>query len=218
MWTGCFPIDGQWVLESNLGMCGVVYEWLASSVLRATTQGNVDHDLFDKLASSAPSCSKDVLAFLGPSIMDAKAFTRISPSAIILPSLLVGEKPGVAEIARACYEDIAYACRGNIEQMEEVCPNIDFRVRTAGGLARSGLVLQILADVLKRPVLVPVERRASVIGGAVAAISFLDSKNPKQVISDLVELNEIKPSGDSTLYDLSYRRWRLIYDKLGGLM
>lgn len=217
MWTGCFPIDDQWVLESNSGICGTVFDWLASSVLRLKRGDNIDYEQFDQLAKSAPSGSWDVCAFLGPSIMDARAFTNVVPALIILPSLMVGRKPGASEIARACYEDIAYACRGNFEQMQEVWRTVEPTFRVAGNLAKSEVLVQILADVLARKVVTPTERRASAIGSAIAGISFLQSKKPRDVVSELVELRSTAPSKASEAYSSSYSRWRRLYDKLGDL-
>jgi autoinducer 2 (AI-2) kinase len=218
IWTGCFPIDGQWVLESNSGICGLAYEWVASLILSHASSGPIDHELYERLAKSAPPCSRDLFTFLGPRVMDASSFTKISPSAIIFTSLLMGQKPGAAELARACLEEIAYAIRGNIEQLGAVTAIMDQYVRAAGGMTNSGLILQILADVLSRPLLVPREKRASAVGCAVAGISFLDSKNPRSVVSEVIKPIEIKPSGDSARYSSAYKRWKFIYERLFDLL
>ena len=218
MWTGCYPLDGQWVLESNSGMCGAIFDWLALSILQVSKAGGVDHARFDDLARSAPRGSHDVNAFLGPSIMDAKTFTQVSPAVIAMPSLLVGRRPGIPEIARACYEDIAFACKGNLEQMKEVWPAIEPSFRAAGGLSNSGVLMQILADALAMSVITPVESRASAVGASIAAWSYLRSRKPRDMISEMVRLKTTVPTQDSEEYQSDYRRWRLIYDKVRELM
>jgi len=217
MWTGCFPIDGRWVLESNSGMCGTIFDWLALSVLQITKEGSVDYGRFDDMAGSSPRGSRDVSAFLGPSIMNASAFTRVYPAAIIMPSLLFGRRPAAPEIARAYYEDVAFTCKGNVEQMREVWPEMEQGFRAAGGMSNSKVLSQILADVLAVPVMVPTERRASAIGASVACWSFLKSKKPDDVADEVVRLETVLPSHDSEGYQSDYRRWRLIYDKIGSL-
>ena len=217
MWTGCFPIDGRWVLESNSGMCGTIFDWLALSVLQITKEGSVDYGRFDDMAGSSPRGSRDVSAFLGPSIMNASAFTRVYPAAIIMPSLLFGRRPAAPEIARAYYEDVAFTCKGNVEQMREVWPEMEQGFRAAGGMSNSKVLSQILADVLAVPVMVPTERRASAIGASVACWSFLKSKKPDDVADEVVRLETVLPSHDSEGYQSDYRRWRLIYDKVGSL-
>lgn len=218
MWTGCFPVDGQWVLESNSGVCGTVFDWLATSVLQIMRRGRSDYRRFDRLAKSASRGSGDVAAFLGPSIMDARAFTQVSPAAIVMPSLVAGRRPAAPEIARACYEDIAFACKGNLEQMNEVWHEIEPNFRAAGGLSNSEVLIQILADVLSRAIVIPVERRASAIGASVACWSFLRSEKPVDVVKDIVKKKVVTPSQESDAYQADYRRWRLIYSRLGSLV
>jgi autoinducer 2 (AI-2) kinase len=217
-WTSCYPIDDQWVLESNSGMCGAIFDWLALSVLQVSRAGGVDYARFDDLAKSAPRGSLDVNAFLGPSIMDARAFTQVSPATIVMPSLLIGKRPGAPEIARACYEDIAYACKGNLEQMKEVWPTTEPNFRAGGGLSKSDVLMQILADVLATPVITPVESRTSAVGASIAAWSYLRSKRPKDIISETVRTRTTVSTKDSEPYQSDYRRWRLIYDKVRELM
>lgn len=218
MWTGCFPIDGQWVLESNSGVCGTVFDWLATSVLQIMKRGSLDYKQFDKLAKSASRGSADVAAFLGPSIMDARAFAQVLPAAIVMPSLVAGRKPAAAEMARACYEDIAFACKGNLEQMKEVWHEMEPNFMAAGGLSNSEVLIHILADVLSTPIVTPVERRASAIGASVACWSFLRSEKPRDVIKDMVKGKVVTPSEESDAYQADYRRWRLIYSRLGSLV
>jgi len=218
MWTGCFPIDGRWVLESNSGVCGTVFDWLAASVLQITKRGSVDYERFDRLTKLAPRGSGDVTAFLGPSIMDARAFTQVLPAAIVMPSLVAGRRPAASEIARACYEDIAFTCKGNLEQMREVWHEMDPRFMAAGGLSKSDVLIQILADVLATAIVTPVERRASAVGASVACWSFLRSEKPRDVVRDIVKAKITTPSEESDGYQFDYRRWRLIYDKLGSLV
>ncbi|MEM2056986.1 MAG: FGGY-family carbohydrate kinase, partial [Thermoproteota archaeon] len=107
---------------------------------------------------------------------------EVSPAAIFLPPLMIGEKPGANDIARACYENIAFACRANLEQMREVASSIRTPIIVSGGLSNSNTLIQILADVLAMPVATPLERRASAVGASVACWSFLRSDNPQRIV------------------------------------
>lgn len=218
MWTGCFPLNGLWVLESNLGVCGNIFDWLAYSVLMIRKGDSIDYARFDELAGSASRGSRNTLAFLGPSIMDARKFMEVSPAAVILPSLVVGEKPEASDIARACYENIAFACRGNLDQAREVFPNILTPIIASGGLTNSSLLIQILADVLAAPVATPFERRASAVGASVACWSFLRSEDPRHIVERMVELKTVNPTPGSGDYESEYGRWRLIYRRLRSLV
>ena len=217
MWTGCFPMGERWVLESNSGMCGTIFDWLALSVLQITKDGSIDYDRFEEMVRSAPRGSRDVSVFLGPSIMNASALTQVSPAAIVMPSLLVGRRPAAPDIARAYYEDVAFTCKGNLEQMREVWPRMHQELRAAGGMSNSMVLTRILADVLAIPVVVPAEKRASAVGASIAGWSFVRSERPSDVTAEIVELEKTDPSNESQDYQSDYRRWRLIYDKIGSL-
>jgi len=207
----------RWVLESNSGMCGTIFDWLALSVLQITKDGSIDYDRFEEMVRSAPRGSRDVSVFLGPSIMNASALTQVSPAAIVMPSLLVGRRPAAPDIARAYYEDVAFTCKGNLEQMREVWPRMHQELRAAGGMSNSMVLTRILADVLAIPVVVPAEKRASAVGASIAGWSFVRSERPSDVTAEIVELEKTDPSNESQDYQSDYRRWRLIYDKIGSL-
>jgi sugar (pentulose or hexulose) kinase len=149
--------------------------------------------------------------------MDAKSFTSPVPSAFFLPSLAFGRKPTAGDFARSCYENIAYACRGNLEEMAEVWPSLEGSFRASGSLTRSKVLKQILADVLNRPLLVPSEDRASAIGGAVAGWSSIESKTPRKIVEQMVELSATAPSEDAADYEAYFSRWKLISRNLGSL-
>jgi len=102
--------------------------------------------------------------------------------------------------------------------MKEVWPEVEPNFRAAGGLSNSEALLQIIADVLAVPVISPAERRASAIGSAIAGFSFVESENPSKIVRDTIELNKMMPSKDSEMYESIYRRWRLIYDRIGDLV
>ncbi len=217
MWTGCFPLDGLWILESNLGVCGNIFDWLAYDVLMIRKGDSVDYARFDKLAGSAPCGSRNTLAFLGPSIMDARRLMEVPPAAVILPSLFIGEKPKASDIARACYENIAFACRGNLDQAREVFPSILTPIIASGGLTNSSLLIQILADVLATPVATPFEPRASAVGASVACWSFLRSEDPRSIVERMVELKTVNPTSCYEDYQSNYWRWKLIYERLRSI-
>jgi sugar (pentulose or hexulose) kinase len=102
--------------------------------------------------------------------------------------------------------------------MKEVWPTTELSLRAGGGLSKSGVLMQVLADVLATPVITPVESRASAVGASIAAWSHLRSKRPKDIIGEIVSTKTTAPTKDSEPYQSDYRRWRLIYDKVRELM
>lgn len=170
LWTSCHLLPDVWVLEGNPGPAGAAHRWACNTLF-----GDGDWETFDELAAQAPVGAGGALGFLGPRIADYN-IPRLLWGGWLMP--LAGPLDGVGrtELARATLENIAFATQANLARMEELAPVTD-PVRLGGGLARSKLLPQILADVLGRPVEAHAGRIASVSGlgaamCAAAEVSF----------------------------------------------
>ena len=61
-WAGCYPLEGLWVAESNLGDAGNAYRWLKDTIL----DDNASFEEAELLAQEASAGAEGVVAFLGP--------------------------------------------------------------------------------------------------------------------------------------------------------
>lgn len=142
---GCSAVPGKWVLEANTLSSGSVYQWFNSCFY----PGQTDFTEIDREVSRVPPGANGVIAL--PDLSgkgcpewdgDARGtFWGLSFStsrADCARALLEGIACEIAE----CYFALAETVRGGS----------DFRVCSAGGLSKSELFNQMLADLIGKPV------------------------------------------------------------------
>ena len=108
-----------------------------------------------------------------------------------------------AHIARAMLEGVVFALR----QVSESLPGAS-EIRVTGGLSRSPVWLQMLADGLKQPVLAMTEGEAGALGAAQLAAGF--AVEPEV-------LARYQP-GNSSAYERAYSIYRQLYPALREVM
>jgi sugar (pentulose or hexulose) kinase len=84
-----------------------------------------------------------------------------------------GADAGLPDVLRATLEACAYAIRGNLEQLDEVSGARIERLHLGGGMSRIGLLPQMLADVIDRPVELARSPETSAVGAAMLAFVAL---------------------------------------------
>jgi xylulokinase len=109
---------------------------------------------------------------------------------------------GHADIARAYLEGVFFEVRRCIEVLAEALPIES--VRVGGGMSHSASTLQVLADVLGRPVAQTPVRSPAAIGAAVLARKLLGEPAPAMRMAAPV----LDPEPDAAgLYDSLYARY-----------
>ena len=176
IWMGAYAAPGRWVVESNGGMAGSVYAWYASTFAGGAAPGGASvppgspaghgpgvYDVLENEIEAAPPAQ--IQAWLGPQVANFSSIPFPGEATIKFPALGVFCTPTRGALARAVLENIAYAIKGNIEQL----PEKPALVRVCGGLSRSPSFVRLLAAVLGVPVVVPRVREATGTGAAIAA-------------------------------------------------
>ncbi len=190
LWSGAHVLPGLWVLESNGGSMGDALEWFARLLYPEAAR---PVELLLAEASEAPAGAGGILSSLGASLMDARQLS-LPVGGLTFSHLTAG--PGGARranLSRAALEGMAYAVRGNLEQILAVDPAPLPELHLGGGLARSVLWRQILSDVVARPVRAPLTAGASACGAALCAAVAAG------VFADLREAaRTLVPAGEST--------------------
>jgi len=220
--TGGYLLPDRWVLESNGGLAGAIYRWFAETFAGA----DPDYDQLEQEAAAAPT--GQVLAVLGPQIADFSCLRFPPPSLFRFPFLGALEEPITrGNFARSILESVAYAIRGNLEQIIAVsgraAPTLRLcsgqALHLCGGLARSGLLVQIVADVCERPVRVPVVREASCLGAGICAAVGAGAFPSLQAAARTMVRWEplVEPSPTARRYRRLYAQWRKLLDKAVGL-
>ena len=70
-WTCCHAVPGRWIVESNAGATGLVFDWWSKIV-------QADYSTLDDEAAKSPPGSNGVLAMVGSSVFDAKSMRAFS--------------------------------------------------------------------------------------------------------------------------------------------
>jgi autoinducer 2 (AI-2) kinase len=149
LWTVHHALPGGFALESNAGGLGEGLAWIAG-LLHPTEAHPILHFLAD--ASRAPHGSAGLLSTLGAEVMDARSFKLPVGNLTVNYLTSAGDPDRRRHLARSVAEGMAFALRANAEQVESDTRTVSPRVRLTGGVARSALVGQLLADVFDRPV------------------------------------------------------------------
>lgn len=187
LWCFCLTED-LWAYGGIVTNVGNAYQWFATKVLGAAGLAERDaYDIMDRAAAAvAPGC--DGLYFL-PYLRKARSpywDGRLKGSMFGLTA-----DHSAGHMARAMLEAIAFDLRTIVDIMRKKLPLASHVVLT-GGLSRSPIIPQLLADVLNTEVRVPDDGEGSIGGAAILALRGLGaidrlafSGGPRAAVSHL---------------------------------
>ncbi|MBM3957801.1 MAG: hypothetical protein FJ313_07105, partial [Gemmatimonadetes bacterium] len=164
LWAGCHVVPKRWVLESNAGAAGEVLDWLGDLLFPRDPAGA--SRLVAEAAFSEPGAG-GFLSSLGAQIFHASQLGL--PVETLSFSHLSAPSSNQRHLARAVLEGLAFSVRANLDQLLTVGKAAASPIALGGGLSRSRLWAQILANVTGRPVEVAGTPQASLLGAAVCA-------------------------------------------------
>jgi sugar (pentulose or hexulose) kinase len=208
-WASVHAAPGRWILESNAGETGRAWEWVANLL-------SVTPESAGRIAASAPAGSRDVMTAIGSPAMRASAMTA-GVGAIAFPLPLVMSDAGLPEVLRSTVEACAYAIRSNLEQLDDASGARIERLHLGGGMSRIGLLPQLLADVIDRPVELAPSPETSAVGAAMLAFVAIGR------FGSLADAAEAMTGGRLTFeprarqsaeYDDHYARWRELSQRM----
>jgi sugar (pentulose or hexulose) kinase len=155
---------------------------------------------------------------IGASIMDSRKGSILPWGGIFFP-LPFGEYAPLT-LLRAALESAAFAVRANLEQLERVSgqaftPDTPLVI---GGGAAQGFWPQLVADSLRKKVVVAREAEVSGLGAAMCAATgaalYPDLPTAARSMAHTGKVLEPRPIGN---LEQLYRRWRSAYEGLAGL-
>lgn len=214
-WTGAHSLAGLWSLECSAGLCGITYEWLRQMFGGEQSAEEAYETMSAEAEEERPG---SVLAFMGPWIADHGRLQLPSRVGFLAPFPMKLEPPLTrSKMARALLENIAFALRGNLSQLEEISGRKTGALWVCGGLSRSRLLTQIIADICQVPVRVPPVREASALGAAMCAATGAGIYDSLKEASEgmLGQPQVVEPEPEMRgLYRTLYKRWLKTYDRL----
>ena len=167
MWAGRHVVAQQWVLESNAGPLGEVFERVAH-----TLYPNPLHPISHLTAEAeeAPVGSGGILSNLGAVLMNGREMSiPIGSITLTHMALPEGDPATRGHVGRALLEGMAYGLRSNIDQIRAASGVEVSELRLTGGMSRSPFWSQLLSCVLNARVEVPVTVETSALGAAICA-------------------------------------------------
>jgi xylulokinase len=187
------PVKPFWNLSGVVSTTGKAIEWGRDLL------GIESYDEFYALAKTARSDTRG-LVFL-PYLAGERAPVWDPSKRGVIRGL--GLDTGRPEFARSVLEGICFAIRDITGIMEETGAVID-ELRVAGSLSGSDLLNQIKADITKKPVFVPVQKEAVLMGLAVIGSCVLTQyASFAEAASALVKIDKefLPDAKNAVLYD-----------------
>jgi autoinducer 2 (AI-2) kinase len=216
-WTGVHALSCLWSLECSAGLAGFAYQWLWEAF------GNDEameepYVLLSAEAEEEPPGS--AMAFMGPWIADHGRLEFQAQVGFLAPFPMMLTPPLTRpKMARAILENIAFAVRGNLAQLEEISSRKVQSLALCGGLTRAKVFNRIVADVCQIPVRVPAIKEASALGAAMCAAVggevYPDLDTATERMANWEEVVEPDPAMRGR-YTTLYKRWLKTYHKLLG--
>ena len=220
-WAGCYPLEGLWVADSNLGDAGNAYRWLKDTLLGS----DASFEQVEQLARQASAASEGVATFLGPGpVSSLKAGLKMG--GLIFSTPLIFQETTRGQLFRAALENIAYSVKANLATLREVT-GLDIQtIYLGGGMAASRTLATTLANVLELTVRRSGTPQTSARGAAlVAAVSTDPSLTPSASLRPSLEqaaeaaandCEEVEPGAASEMaqYQEYYHQWMHLYKRL----
>jgi autoinducer-2 kinase len=212
LWTSCHVVPGRWVLESNGGDTGGTYRWLLGLLF-----GGEDADAHARAEEAVAAIADDgrhVVAHIGPAIFNLAEMNPFQPAGIMFrfPILHI-DRPTRGDLLRAFFENVAFAIRGNCEQIVAVGGRPIERLWVSGGMTQSPTLVGILGCTLGLPLVVgDVPESASLGSAVIAAVASGMHPDLASAVAAMVRTHVVDPeTARGASLDGRYHRWREIY-------
>ncbi len=211
-WTGCHPLPGRRVIESNTTEAGGSLDWI--NRILSMTDGT-DNGQAEGLALGADQG----VVFLGPRIMNCSSM-GLQLGGMLFPVPVAQSGLTGSDLYKAALENLAFAIRGNHHQIEEIVGSKVSEVWLSGGVANIRVFPQLIADTLNREVNVPITRDSSPLGAAICAAVGVGAYQSLEEAAAAMrgELSTLVPDPDAAdALDQRYHKWLSIYEELEKL-
>jgi autoinducer-2 kinase len=215
LWTSPHVAPGRWVLESNGGDTGGAYRWLLELVF-----GSADadaHAAAEVATASILPGGRQLFTHFGPVIFNLGDMSPFKPAGVLFNfPLLHADRPARAELLHAFLENVAFAIRGNCEQIAAVGGTAVTVLRASGGMTRSPTLATLVANTVGVPVAVATVPESASLGSAVLAAAGAGlHASVADAVAAMTRTSRIEPSPERVVEQAErYRRWRDVYDRL----
>ena len=206
-WAGMYVLPGVFVVESNAGGMGNTLEWI-SGIFYADSPAPVAA-LAGDAGHSIPGAS-GVISTMGAQVFNASAL-GLPVDGLTLSSMTVSSGTGGrSHLARAILEGMAFGVKANAEQCLDVAGFNPRRIHAGGGMTRSVLFRQLLADCFALPLNSDGGQYTSSFGAVICAAAgaglFPSLVKAAQEMSN--SWQSLNPGSQADTYAELYHTWR----------
>jgi autoinducer 2 (AI-2) kinase len=215
LWTSCHVVPDRWVLESNAGDTGGAFRWLLELTFGATD--DAAHAAAEAALAAAEPGDRQLFCHFGPVVFGLGDLSPFKPAGMLFrfPILHV-DRPVRGDVLRGYVESIAFAIRGNCEQIQEVSGRTIPMLTVSGGMTRSPTLTQLLSDTLGVPLAIAEVPESASLGCAVlAAVGAGAYASIPEAVDAMTRTRRVEPEpARSAVCDARYRKWREVYGML----
>ena len=219
LWTSCHVVPDRWVLESNAGDTGDSYRWLLELMYGAADAAT--YAVAEDAMRNRDSAPSQVYCHFGPVIFNLRELNPLKPAGMLFRfPLLHVDRPLRGEVLHAFFENVAFAIRGNCEQIAALTGRPIPVLTVSGGMAQSPTLARLLATVLRAPLAVATVVETASLGCAIlAAVGAGLHAGLGDAVAAMSRRRPVDPvAGETSEYDDRYHRWREVYGKLTAWM
>ncbi len=207
------PIPDRWYLTTATNTSGEAVRWFTNTIY----EGESESDRYTRLmkaASESPPGARGVLFHPLLSGSRSPHYNALARAAFLGLSL----HHSLADIARSVLEGVAYELKDCFVVHQEMLAKHETTItsaRISGGIIRSRLWLQILADILDVSLEVPNATELGALGAAVnAAVGVGYYRDYTEAVQHMIAvINTIEPSPKNrALYAQGYELYRQSYE------
>lgn len=212
LWAGCHVVPDRWVLESNAGDTGNAFLWLLDLIAEGKSRAE-QFRLADELASG--SSATPAMLFVGPTVFNLSRMNLTRPAGLLFPFPSMHLRPDRGALVRGFVDNVAYAVRGNVEQLRSATGDAYATMSVSGGMTRSSMLVQTIADVLGAPIDVATEPESAALGCAMLIAAQGGSEGFEELSARMVRRRRVEPDATRhTEHEVRYSKWRELDDVL----
>lgn len=209
-------VPNMWQAEGIAFNPGIAARWFRDAfgkleVSEAQERGIDPYEILTEKAALVPPGSYGVTTILSDT-MNYGRWIHAAPSFLNLS--LDPEKSGPHVLFRSLLENAAIVSLSHLEVISSFTHAQPKEIVFAGGAAKSSLWAQIVADVLERPVHIPVVKEATALGAALCAAvgtGYFASLEEAGSAVAKIEKTLTPDSANATAYLEAYDRWQKSY-------
>jgi len=209
------PVAGGYTLEALLSSGALCIAWFADKLSGMDPADGPIEPRLEELARQVPAGARGV-RFL-PYLTSAE--TPYWDAGARGAFVGFSDEHGVPEFYRAVLEGLAIEKRLTLKRMEKATGVKVTRLSVMGGAAKSELFLQILADVMQRPVDVCAEVETTCLGAAIlgaAAVGAAGESDVKKTAERMSRVSHtVEPSTEvKDIYNIAAKAHKMLYPAL----